>query len=110
MYTNGYNLVGQNNNAGGCPATGTDLVLAGTIANVFGNVLTYAPSGMAFYAPLGGSPALDAIAVGADCSTPSYDAFNLTRPRDADNNGVLGCDIGAVETLTRIIYLPQLGK
>ncbi len=105
----GRNLLGQNFVNDGCLVSGTDLVLAGAIGTALRTPITTDPvHGVPGYMPLG--PALDAIAVGPDCSTPSYDAFNVTRPRDANNNGVLGCDIGAVEMFTRIIYLPQLGK
>ena len=40
---------------------------------------------------------LDAIPLGPDCTTPSYDNRNIARPRDANNTGPLGCDIGSVE-------------
>ncbi len=104
-----YNLFGQSGNAGGCPTTGTDQTLAGAISTALGPTLVVDPAhAIPAYAPRGA--ALDAIPLGNSCLTPSYDVHDLARPRDADNNGVLGCDIGAVELLTTPIYLPLINK
>ncbi|MCC7361233.1 MAG: hypothetical protein IT317_17235 [Anaerolineales bacterium] len=112
VVSNGYNLVGQNGNADGCPANGAgDSVPAGGLATVLVDAFpTFGSTGLAFYPPVATSPALDAIPLGAYCTTPAYDQVNAARPRDADNNGVLGCDIGAVERVALPIFIPLVGR
>jgi len=105
-YYYGRNLVGQNGGNGGCPTDPANTVLAGSINTVLQSLSTDPANGVTMHLPTGTSVVLDAIPLGADCTTPSYDAHNVARPRDANNNGSLGCDIGAVEAATTAVYLP----
>jgi CSLREA domain-containing protein len=105
----GNNLVGQNGSAGGCALSGSDRVLAGSMEHAVNTALSTDPaSGVTLHALRGGNPALDAIPLGSQCATPSYDARNLARPRDAGGDGSLGCDIGAVEMETVVweVFVP----
>ena len=97
----GYNLVGQNGNANGCPTDGTTLILAGAITTALNPNLSSVPGRTPYHALVRGGPAVDAIPLGGNCTLPSYDQLNLARPQGG------ACDIGAHEapTLT-LIFLP----
>lgn len=107
----GHNLLGQDGSAGGCPTTAGDQVLAGGIGTAIATGLQADPAhGVLVHLPHSLSPVLDAIPLGLGCATPSYDARNLARPRDAGNDGSLACDIGAVELITHEAYLPLIAR
>ncbi|MCC7359726.1 MAG: CSLREA domain-containing protein [Anaerolineales bacterium] len=107
----GHNLLGQNGSAGGCPMGTGDEVLAGGIVSAIAPGLQPDPVyGVLVHQPHPLGPALDAIPLGVDCATPSYDARNLARPRDAGNDGSLACDIGAVELISHEAYLPLIKR
>ena len=108
----GYNLVGQNGNANGCPTTdGTTLVLAGAINTALNPNLSLAPGRTPYHTLVRGSPAVDAIPLGGNCTLPSYDQLNLARPLDGDADATLVCDIGAQEAPTEaVIFLPLILK
>jgi hypothetical protein len=111
----GRNLFGSDGSAGGCPTAAGDLTLGGPLGTVLDlNLKTDPATGVTFHA-LRGGPVVDAIPLGDDCRTPSYDARNVARPRDGNGNGVPGCDIGAVEaTAAEVIpwavLLPLVGR
>ena len=110
--SNGYNRVGQSGSASGCSTAGPgDQVIAGLIESVVRLDLAYDPQqGVWGLYPQAGGAAVDAIPLGVSCSTPAYDAFNHARPRDADNNGVVRCDIGALEYVTTPVYIPLVNR
>jgi CSLREA domain-containing protein len=93
----GYNLVGQNGVATGCSVIGTDIVLTGTIDTVLNTNLTGEQGSVTYHALIPGSPAIDAIPLGANCTLPSYDQRNLARPLDGNADNTAACDIGARE-------------
>jgi hypothetical protein len=93
----GHNLVGQNGNANGCPTVATDQVLAGGVATALDPNLSAPGGGVPYHALALGSPALDAIPLGAGCALPSYDERNTARPGDGNRDGAAACDVGAVE-------------
>ncbi|OGO50040.1 MAG: hypothetical protein A2W37_03485 [Chloroflexi bacterium RBG_16_63_12] len=93
----GYNLVGQNGVATGCSVIGTDIVVAGTIDTVLNTNLTGEQGSVTYHALIPGSPAIDAIPLGANCTLPSYDQRNLARPLDGNTDNTAACDIGARE-------------
>jgi len=97
MTSLGYNLVGQNGSANGCPTVGTDIVVAGTIETVLNTNLTGEQGSVTYHALIPGSPAIDAIPLGANCTLPSYDQRNLARPLDGNTDNTAACDIGARE-------------
>jgi hypothetical protein len=105
----GYNLLGPNGAAGGCPTVASDRLHAGGLATVLDPELRADPTrGVLVHALRPNSPALDAIPLGPACATASWDARNLARPLDAARDGSLGCDIGAVEVdvFTWLVALP----
>lgn len=108
QFSNGYNLFGQNGTAGGCPDDGgSDQVVAGTWADILASAFYNDPvHGVPVMRPSLGSPAVDAIPLGAQCSAPSYDAHNVARPRDGSGRGAPRCDIGAAELVTWPVRLP----
>ena len=108
----GYNLFGENGSANGCPTTGTDIVLAGSISTVLNINLSAAGSdGTSHHALVQNGPAVDAIPLGGNCSLPSYDQRNAARPEDGNLNGTPACDIGAYELVPRwLIFLPLAVK
>jgi CSLREA domain-containing protein len=112
MTSLGYNLVGQNGSANGCPATGTDIVLAGSINTVLNLSLSaVGADGTPHHALVQGGPAVDAIPPGSNCTLPSYDQRNQARPLDGNVTGVAACDIGAYEFNPQsLIFLPLVVK
>jgi len=108
-YSLGHNLLGTSGAAGGCPVDSTDQTNSLALSAVINPALQVDPAtGVRFHAPRGGSPLVDAIPLGQHCQTPSYDQRNIARPRDGNSNGLLGCDIGAVEVVASALYLPLL--
>jgi CSLREA domain-containing protein len=104
----GYNLVGQNGSANGCPTNGPgDSVVAGNIRTVLNDSLSASNGGVAHHALLPSSPAIDAIPLGGNCALPSYDQRDTARPLDGDDNGTAGCDIGAREFVRASITTPD---
>ncbi|MGH2522408.1 MAG: choice-of-anchor Q domain-containing protein, partial [Anaerolineales bacterium] len=93
----GHNLVGQNGSANGCPTTASDQILAGGVATALDPILIAPGGGVPYHALALGSPALDAIPLGAGCGPPSFDARDTARPLDGNHDGVAACDAGAVE-------------
>jgi hypothetical protein len=90
----GYNLVGQNGDANGCPTVNTDIILPGAIETA---INTTRQGAVPFHALVGGSPAIDAIPLSQEnCLPPSYDQHNTARPLDGGGN-TPACDIGAIE-------------
>jgi len=84
----GYNIVPDNSCTSFPDATtGADPKLK-PLANNGGFTLTHALSP--------GSPAIDLIPEGPDCST-SVDQRGVVRPNDGNGDGKLGCDAGAYE-------------
>lgn len=104
----GYNLVGQNGNANGCPTNGTgDSVLAGSIRTVINDSLSASSGGVAHHALLPTSPAIDVIPLGGNCALPSYDQRDVARPLDGDGNNTAACDIGAREFVRANVTTPD---
>ncbi len=93
----GHNLVGQNGSVNGCPTVSTDVILTGAIETVLNTNLTGEQGGPSYHALIPGSPAIDAVSLGAGCALPSYDERNLARPLDGNLDGVAACDMGARE-------------
>lgn len=108
----GYNLVGQNGSANGCPTGGTNIVLAGAISAALNTQLTtVGAEQVPYHALVMGSLAVDAIPLGGNCSLPSYDQRNAARPLDGNFNGTPACDVGAYELVPqRFIFLPLVVK
>ncbi|MBL8058269.1 MAG: hypothetical protein JNK29_16310, partial [Anaerolineales bacterium] len=98
----GFNLFGQNGGANGCLVGGTDKALAGAIGTALSASLAAARAGVPAYALVPGGPAVDAIALGANCALPSFDVADQPRPADGDHNGTLACDLGALELRTGV--------
>ena len=97
----GYNLLG---NGTGCPTVGSDLTV--DPVDVFFTVLgpLQANGGdTATHALLRGSPAIDAA---DDAACPATDQRGFGRPADGDGDGVAGCDVGAYEFPSTILYFP----
>jgi len=89
-------LVSQGNNAFGDPA-GCNLALLPsdrTITNARVQPLAAGLDGLPVRLPGADSPLVDAF---NDASCLANDARGLTRPRDGNDDGVVWCDIGAVE-------------
>jgi hypothetical protein len=108
----GYNLFGENGSANGCPTTGTDIVLAGSVSTVLNiNLSAVGSDGTPHHALVQNGPAVDAIPLGGNCALPSYDQRNAARPEDGNLNGTPACDIGAYELVPRwLIFLPLVVK
>jgi CSLREA domain-containing protein len=103
----GYNLVGENGSANGCPTVSTDLVVAGPVNAALDPDLSGASGRTPYHALVRGGPAVDAIPPGGNCTLPAYDQLNLARPQDGDANATLACDIGAQEVpAERLVFLP----
>ncbi len=88
----GHNLVGTD-----CPATQiSDRVISGALVpTIVLGPLQDNGGPTATHAPLAGSPAIDAGAI--TCPPPAVDQRGAPRPSDGNADGVLACDIGAVE-------------
>jgi hypothetical protein len=96
-------LVSQGNNAFGDP-TGCNLTLLPsdrTIANASVQPLSAGLDGLPVRLPGADSPLVDAF---NDASCSTNDARGLTRPRDGNDDGVVWCDIGAVERRSNRIF------
>ena len=107
----GYNLIGQNGSANGCPKTSTDVILAGAIGTAISPTLQAQGSPVPSHALARNSPALDGIPLGSSCAPPSYDQRNVARPLDGDGNGLPACDIGAYEAAAaRRLFLPLIRR
>jgi hypothetical protein len=107
LTSQGYNLVGQNGTANGCPTGGTNLILAGFINTALNPNLGNVPGRTPYHALVRSGPAVDAIPLGTNCALPSYDQLNLARPQDGDGDAAMTCDIGAYEVPgDALIFLP----
>lgn len=90
----GYNIVGENGDAGGCPSDGTgDLLLPGPVETLLDTTLADNGGPTMTHALLMGSPAVD----GGDCT--GTDQRGLPRGQDVPDyaNAANACDIGAYE-------------
>lgn len=93
----GFNLVGQNDSANGCPVGGNDVVLAGPVSTALNPNLGAQPNGVLYHGLVPGGPATDRAPVGANCALPTYDQRNVSRPLDSGGDATVACDIGARE-------------
>jgi hypothetical protein len=98
----GFNLATD----GTCGVNNVPDVMLGPLADNGGTTQTHLPQP--------GSPAIDFVASG--CPPPATDQRGAARPVDADNNGTVWCDAGAVErqptdsNLAPWVYLPLVIK
>lgn len=97
------NLVSLGNNAsgdlGGCSLSR----LASDLTSVSAELepLATEPNPLPTRRPKAGSPLADAF---IDSSCLPTDARGLTRPADGNDDGIVACDIGAVERLPTILF------
>ncbi|MCM1985259.1 choice-of-anchor Q domain-containing protein, partial [Lyngbya confervoides] len=100
----GFNLVGQNGNAGGFPTIATDLILSSTTNSVLDPVLRNNGGPTLTHQLVAGSPAIDA---GSNALAVDAQGNPLTRDqRGAQRNGLNGgtiVDIGAVEATSSYV-------